>query len=93
METTRPSSGKLSSQRGILSLLMRMSELLMKTLTLILKVMGFSKNNLDCENLWRLVVLDKQHRHDITRRTPIVLEKQIKRLFQLANVVTRLASF
>ena len=51
METTRPSSVKHSLQRGILFLLMRMSELLMKTLTLILKVMGFSKNNHDCENL------------------------------------------
>lgn len=93
MEMTRPSSVKLSLQREILSLLMRMSELLMKTLTLILKVMRFNKNNLDCENLWRLAVLDKQHRRDLTRRTLIVSEKQIKRLFQLANVVTRLASF
>lgn len=87
-----PSSVTLSLQRGILFLLMRMSEL---TLTLILKVMKFSKNNHDCEDLWRLVVLDKHQRLDNLTRTPIVLEKEIKlrwRLYQLANVVTRLAS-
>ena len=76
METTRLSSVKLSLQRGILFLLMRMPEISMKTPTLILKVKRSSKNNHDCENLLRLVVLNKQQRLvNLTLRTPIALRR------------------